>query len=131
VSLPCAIQAPEVELDHSALDKLRALTGNDPALFSELIDSYLQEMPPLLSALHVALEQDNPAGVRQAAHPLKSTSRNFGANQLAQWAKELEEMGRAGALGGAAALGSRLDAEFARVKAALEIIRSTNIDGGM
>jgi HPt (histidine-containing phosphotransfer) domain-containing protein len=116
--------APGTELDRAALDNLRALVGGDPALLGELIDSYLQETPHLLVALRRSLDEGNAAGLRQAAHPLKSTSRDFGANRLSGLAKELEQMGKAGTLDGAAALVAQVEAEYPRVKAALEAIRA-------
>ena len=118
------------ELDRAALDKLLALVGGEPALLGELIDSYLQETPALLAALRRCLEQGDAAGLRQAAHPLKSSSRDFGASQLAEWARQLEELGKAGTLDGAAALLERVEAEYPSVKAALEAVRAGEYPGG-
>jgi HPt (histidine-containing phosphotransfer) domain-containing protein len=112
------------ELDRAALDKLLALVGGDLALLGDLIDSFLQETPPLLVALRRSLEEGNAAGVRQAAHPLKSSSRDFGATRLSELAKELEEMGKAGQLNGAAPLVDAAEIEFPRVKVALDAVRS-------
>jgi signal transduction histidine kinase/DNA-binding response OmpR family regulator/HPt (histidine-containing phosphotransfer) domain-containing protein len=114
---------PGTELDQAALDNLLALMGGEPALLGELIDSFLQETPPLLAALRRCLDEGNAAGLRQAAHPLKSTSRDFGATRLSEWARELEEMGKAGTLDGAEALVALVEAEYPRVKAALEAVR--------
>ena len=117
------------ELDRAALDKLLALVGGEPALLGELIDSFLQDTPPLLVALRRCLDEGNAAGVRQAAHPLKSSSRDFGATRLSQWARELEEMGKAGTLEGAAALVALVEAEYSRVQVALEAIRNGEYPG--
>ena len=106
------------------MDKLLELVGGNPVLLGELIDSFLQETPPLLLALHRCLEEGNAAGLRQAAHPLKSSSRDFGAIQLSELARELEDMGKAGALDGAAILVARVEDEYAWVKTALESVRS-------
>jgi CheY-like chemotaxis protein len=112
------------ELDNAALDKLLTLVGGDPALLGDLIDSFLQETPPLLVALRRSLEEGNAAGLRQAAHPLKSSSRDFGATRLSELAKELEEMGKAGQLNGAAPLVDAAETEFPQVKVALDAVRS-------
>ena len=112
------------ELDRAALDKLLELVGGNPVLLGELIDSFLQETPPLLVALHRSLEEGNAAGLRQAAHPLKSSSRDFGATQLSELARELEDMGKAGQLNGAAPLVAGVEDEFPWVKTALEAVRS-------
>ena len=116
--------APGTKLDRAALDNLLALVGGDQALLGELIDSYLQDTPPLLAALRRSLGEGNADGVRQAAHPLKSTSRDFGANRLSELARELEAIGKAGKLEGAAALVAQVEAEYPGVKAALEGVRA-------
>ncbi len=118
------ITSPEKRLDRTGLDKLLELVGGNPLLLGELIDSFLQETPPLLLALHRCLEEGNAAGLRQAAHPLKSSSRDFGAIQLSELARELEDMGKAGALDGAAILVARVEDEYAWVKTALEAVQS-------
>ena len=114
---------PGTVLDRAALDKLLALVGGEQDLLGELIDSYLQDTPPLLVALRRCLDEGNAAGLRQAAHPLKSSSRDFGATRLSELARELEEMGKAGTLEGAAALVALVEAEYLSVKAALEAVR--------
>jgi CheY-like chemotaxis protein len=121
-STPQAI-SPGAELDRVALDKLLALVGGEQALLGELIDSFLQETPHLLAALRKCVDEGNAAGLRQAAHPLKSSSRDFGATQLSEWARELEEMGKTGTLDGAKALVDLVEAEYSSVKAALEAVR--------
>ena len=125
VSLEPAPRAssPGTELDRAALDKLLALVGGEQALLGELIDSYLQETPPLLVSLRRCLDEGNAMGLRQAAHPLKSSSRDFGARQLSEWARELEDLGKTGTLDGAAILVEQVEAEYSRVKAALEAVR--------
>jgi len=120
---PPQATSPGTVLDRAALDKLLALVGGEPALLGELIDSYLQDTPPLLVALRRCLDEGNAVGLRQAAHPLKSSSRDFGATRLSELARELEEMGKAGTLEGAAALVALVEAEYLSVKAALEAVR--------
>jgi CheY-like chemotaxis protein len=126
---PAADVAPEegvpsaATLDQAALANLRELVGDEPALLAELIDCFLEETPSLLVQLRQSLEAGDTAGLHRAAHTLKSTSRDFGADQLAEWAMELEAMGRAGSLAGAADLVARVEVEYPRVKVALEQVR--------
>jgi PAS domain S-box-containing protein len=129
--VPPALQPTSLstELNRAALDNLRALVGGDPALLGELIDSFLQDTPPLLVALRRSLDEGSAEGVRQAAHPLKSTSRDFGATRLSELARELEAMGKAGTLEGAAALVAQVEAEYSGVKAALEAVRAGENEG--
>jgi CheY-like chemotaxis protein/HPt (histidine-containing phosphotransfer) domain-containing protein len=111
-------------LDQAALGALRELVGGEPALLAELIDSFLEETPPLVRQIRQSLEAGDAAGLHRAAHTLKSSSRDFGADQLAEWAMELEAMGRAGSLDGAAELVAWVEGEYPRVKVALEQVRN-------
>ena len=102
---------------------LLELVGGEPALLVELIDSYLEESPPLVESLRRSLDQDDAAGLYTAAHTLKSSSRDFGATRIADWCQELEAMGKAGALAGAAELVTQVVAEYEQVKVALDQVR--------
>jgi CheY-like chemotaxis protein len=116
-------QQTETVLDQAALDKLGEMVG-DPSFLGDLIQSFLTNLPQLLSNLQQALEQGDASKLRTAAHTLKSNSRDFGATTLFGLCKELEMMGKAGILDGAVDLIARIKTESARVKAALEIIQT-------
>ena len=64
---------------------------------TELLDTFLTDAPRLLEDMHQAVEQKDAAGLRLAAHSLKSNSTDFGATVLADLNRELEEMGKIGA----------------------------------
>lgn len=110
-------------LDPAALDNLRDTTGGDPAFLAELIDTFLEDAPPLLNNLQQALGKEDAAGVRLAAHSLKSNGADFGATTFSALCQQLELLGKSGQLTGAEALLSRINEEFENVKAALEAIR--------
>jgi HPt (histidine-containing phosphotransfer) domain-containing protein len=80
----------------------------------------LEAAPPLLARLNQAVVQSNAAEVRAAAHTIKSSSNDFGATRLAELCQTLEDMGKAGALEGAAELVAQVETEYEQVKAALE-----------
>jgi CheY-like chemotaxis protein len=109
-------------LDLSALDRLRDLVDGDEAALMELIGSFLTEMPLLLGKLRQALAAGDAAGLQMAAHTLKSSSNDFGALALAALSQELEAMGKAGILTGAAERVTRVETEYEPVRAALEAI---------
>jgi signal transduction histidine kinase/DNA-binding response OmpR family regulator/PAS domain-containing protein len=111
-------------LDPAALDNLRDTTGGDPAFLAELINTFLEDAPPLLDNLRQALGKEDAAGVRLAAHSLKSNGADFGATTFSALCQQLEMLGKSGQLSGAEALLSRINEEFENVKAALEAIRS-------
>jgi HPt (histidine-containing phosphotransfer) domain-containing protein len=122
---PAGVPPTEGRLDPAALEKLLELVGGERALLAELIDSFLQDTPPLLVSMRRALEKKDAAQLGMAAHTLKSTSRGFGAVRLSEWCVELEAMGNAGTLDGAAELVAQLEKEYQQVSRALEMGRDT------
>ncbi len=120
-----AIQ-PQHYLDRAALDNLRTMAG-DPEFLAQLIDTFLEDAPQLLDDLRQALDKKDAAGVRLAAHSLKSNGADFGATTFSQLCQQLEMRGKSGQLGGAKALLTQIEAEFKNVKAALEAIRGINV----
>jgi PAS domain S-box-containing protein len=107
-------------IDPAAYDELVASTGGDPDFIRELIDTYLTDAPGLFAQMRSALTSGDAETFRRAAHSLKSNSASLGALTLSALAKELEMMGKAGTLEGAAAKIAAADVEYERVKAALE-----------
>ncbi|RIH90603.1 Signal transduction histidine-protein kinase BarA [Calidithermus terrae] len=110
-------------LDPAALEELRALAGGDGAFLAELAETFLHDAPALIQGLEQALRAGDAAGVRMAAHTLKSNGAQFGAHDLAELCKELEGRGKAGVLEGAEALLERVRAELERVRPVLEALR--------
>jgi CheY-like chemotaxis protein len=111
-------------LDSAALENLREMIGGDAEFLVELIDAFLEDAPQLLADMRQAVEQGDAAGLRLAAHSLKSNSADFGAIALSNLCRELEGMGKAGTIDGATELVARAEAEYQQVKAALEMVRS-------
>ncbi len=110
-------------LDPAAIQRLREMVGEDDAFLVELIDTFLQDAPRLLADMHRTAEQEDAAELRLAAHSLKSNSADFGALALSGMCQELEEMGKVGALDGAAEIVTRSEEEYKQVKTALEATR--------
>jgi HPt (histidine-containing phosphotransfer) domain-containing protein len=107
----------------TALENLLEMTGDDPGFLAELIDSFLETTPPLLEKLKQSLTDGDAAKLRMAAHSLKSGSADFGALNFSQLCAQLEEIGRAGSVEGAADLVSRVETIYEQVRVALETIR--------
>ena len=116
-------------LDPAALGALLEVVGGEPAYLVELIDSFLEEAPALLTSLRQALEGGDAAELRLAAHTIKSSSYDFGATTLAELCQELENMGKAGTLDGAAELVTQAEAEYGKVRVALEGVRGDYGEG--
>ena len=110
-------------IDQKAFDELVASTGGDAEFVSELMDTYFADAPQLVAQMRSSLAAGDTETFRRAAHTLKSSSATLGALTLSAVAKELEMMGKAGSLEGAAAKIAQAETEYARAKAALELKR--------
>ncbi|MEO6566558.1 MAG: Hpt domain-containing protein [Casimicrobiaceae bacterium] len=108
-------------IDMPTFEELRATTGAEFA--AELVGTFLEEAPLMLNELRTALGANDADTFRRAAHSLKSNGNTFGALNLGVQARTLE----LGGLSSVQAQGSQaldeLDAEYARVAAALSALR--------
>ena len=64
----------------------------EPDFVVELIDLYLNEVPRIFAALHTAIENNDCATAKRAAHSLRGSSNHLGVLQLATLAGELEHL---------------------------------------
>lgn len=114
-------------LDQSVLASLRELQEEgEPDILEEVGGLFLKHAPDKISAIEKAAADRDAKGLQTAAHSLKSSSAYVGAMKLSAMSKELEMIGRSGALEGSAEKSKSLKAEFQRVKAALESEISRN-----
>jgi len=103
-------------IDPIAFAELQASAGAD--FVRELIDTFLEEAPPMLAELREALAGERAEPFRRAAHSLKSNASTFGAATLAAMARDLELQGLAAATPAAlAALAQQYAAAAAELKA--------------
>jgi PAS domain S-box-containing protein len=114
---------PATVLDPVALERLREMAGGDAGFLQEMIETFLADAPGMLAEMRQSLEREDAATLRRAAHSLKSNSADFGARALYDLCRELEMMGKAGALEGAAGKLASVEAEWAQVRAALEALQ--------
>jgi CheY-like chemotaxis protein/HPt (histidine-containing phosphotransfer) domain-containing protein len=111
----------EGPINPRALDTIRSLPGaNGASIISRVIRAYLDDTPPRMADLHAAVRAGNAEQLRKAAHGLKSSSANVGAEGLAATCKTLELLSRGGTVDGAEPLLASAEEELARVFAALE-----------
>jgi two-component system sensor histidine kinase/response regulator len=112
--------ATEPPINPRALDAIRHLPGpNGSVLVQKVIGAYLVDTPPRIVQLRAAVDAGDAETLRKAAHALKSSSANVGAERLASLFKELEALGRSATVDGAGTLVASLDEELPRVLAAL------------
>ena len=114
---------PEKELvrlqivDGAALQVLRNGVGqDDPIHFNELFATFLENATELLAVTSRAVKAGDRAALQRAANTLKSTGEAFGAERLSQLCRELEQMGKQGNLGEAAAKTAQAKAAFSDVR---------------
>ncbi len=107
----------EPPIDPATFTELQATAGAD--FVNELIGTYFEEAPQFLADLRSAYAAQAADTFRRAAHSLKSNSNTFGALALGRMARELE----LGGLPADDAALRALDAEYARVAAALKELR--------
>jgi CheY-like chemotaxis protein/HPt (histidine-containing phosphotransfer) domain-containing protein len=110
-------------LDPPALERLVETIGDDRSLLTALIDTFLRDTPRLVEAARRGLERGQTDEVRRAAHTLKSNGATFGATSLSELSRQLEALARSGTLEGADELITQIDAEYERVRIALETER--------
>lgn len=117
-------------LDLSLLDSFRDLDANgDGSIFTQLIDVFLDNSPKLLADAQSALTQHTSPQLARAAHTLKGSCSNFGAERLRDACQELETAAGISDLDHATTLLSQVEREFEYVRSALEKerIASTSI----
>lgn len=143
VSKPVKIESLEAALDryYDIKDVERSIhdTGSTPAvnlnllagfrdigpsdgdsILGKLIDVFLSNSPKVLAEARAALKASTTPDLARAAHTLKGSCSNFGAERLREACQELEHAANDGALDLAADLLKRVEREFNFVRMALE-----------
>ncbi len=106
-------------IDQKTLGALLDSLDGDVDFLKELVNAYLDSTPGLLAAMRQAAGVGDGAALQRAAHSLKTGSASMGAQVLAALCRQLEEMGRSGALDGAEARIHTVAAAHEDVAAAL------------
>jgi CheY-like chemotaxis protein/HPt (histidine-containing phosphotransfer) domain-containing protein len=125
---PEAAAAPPVEkpkiaagtaLDRDMLDQLREDLGGTVAL-REVIRSFLDQTPSILSALRDAAARADVPSIRRAAHMIKGTSSILGARELSEQCAEIERVGQTGCIANAWSRVIAVEASYRTIEAALK-----------
>lgn len=104
-------------LDQAVLNTLRKLTPpGEPDVLAEVLRLFLDEVPPRIARLRNAWSSGNIEEMHRAAHSLKGSSGNIGARRLYEVCSQLDAIGKAGDLAGAAPLVEALGVEFDKVE---------------
>lgn len=85
------MSAPQNKLDKAMMTQLQDLLGER---FAELVDRYISDGTRRLELMRTAVPARDFEVMHAEAHGLKGSSRNIGANCLAEACGELEDKGR-------------------------------------
>jgi len=111
-------------IDQAVFNKFFDSLGGDPEFLSELVQAYLDSSTGLFASMRQAAATGDAPSLQRAAHSLKTGSANFGALAFAARCKELEDIGRSGALEGVGERIAALESAYAEVAAALQAQRT-------
>ncbi len=89
-------------------------------MLNKVIRAYVADTRPRLAQIRAAVEAGDSEALRTAAHGMKSSSANVGAERLAGYCRELETIGRGGTIDGARVLLDAATPELERVLTTLQ-----------
>jgi CheY-like chemotaxis protein/HPt (histidine-containing phosphotransfer) domain-containing protein len=113
-------------IDIDTIAGFRELAGDSKSdLLVQLIDVFLENTPKVLSEARAALGANASPQLARAAHSLKGSCSNFGAERMRAACQRLEEFANRGVLEGAGELLDAVESEFSYVRVALERERPT------
>lgn len=111
---------PRPALDPGMFGQLKELEAGAPGFLKDLIQQFLDQAVKQLALIRDLVRAKDGEGLYRAAHLLKGSAGSLGALALMDLLKALEAAGGARAWADAEGLLPGIDAEFARVKTALE-----------
>ena len=124
---PSTPATPAGVLDPAALAAIRGLQQpGSPNLLLKIIGVYLDSSRALVERLGTAVLAGDSTAIAEAAHALKSSSANLGANALAEICRVIESAGRRGDLPEAGGLQTAMRSEYAGVVTALSVLQDRN-----
>jgi len=91
----------------------------DQKLANEILGEFLEDAPRKFTALKEALDNGDAPSVQFQAHTIKGQSANMGGEALSETALKIEKAGRAGDLETVKACMTELEAQFDRLKEAM------------
>ncbi len=108
-------------LDPTAISNLRTLSPDDgDAFLKEIIGIFLEDTPIRITELHKSRVSGDAITFTRAAHSIKGSSSNVGAQELRSIAEKLEYQARQRGIDDVEALVAELEAAFIRTKEALK-----------
>jgi two-component system sensor histidine kinase BarA len=115
-------------LDRSIIAQIEEMQAPGDNLVARILGLYIEHAPPALAKLGQLAQSGGPAAVAEAAHALKSLSRNVGAVQVGDLCGDIEARARDGAPLAVETF-SELDAVFQQTLAIVSALRGTSEQG--
>jgi HPt (histidine-containing phosphotransfer) domain-containing protein len=110
-------------IDPDAIANLRELNPGDGGEFlREIVNIYVEDTPKRIVDLKTCLAMGDVKSFTRAAHTIKGSSANVGAQVLKGIGERMELMSRTEGLGAIAPLIEAAEAEFAKVSAELKVL---------
>jgi two-component system sensor histidine kinase/response regulator len=130
IPAPGAVKSPPPRADEKGVnsqdarqlldpDAILERVGGDVEFLQEIAGLFAEDCPKLLGEVRAAIATGNPAALERAAHTLKGSVSNFGAEPARQAAFCLEQLGRSGNLQPAPEACALLEREMALFTQAL------------
>ena len=112
-------------IDPALLARLEQLSrpGRDGEV-AMLIGMFLEDTSQRLTVLDQAAARQDAGTLLEVGHALRGAAGHFGITELVEVCERLEELARAGALGGASEVVMELKSVYARVRETLEAVRA-------
>ena len=121
---------PEQEppaLDLSVLESRRGpQEDGEPDKLARIVGLFIDDVPLRLEELRLTAEKGEAQEVEETAHMLKGGSGYMGATRMAEICAEIQELGASGELSSVPELLDALQAEFERIRPALEAAVTTS-----
>lgn len=113
-------------LNRETIAELRALEmPGAPSFLSQMIDLYLRDASGLIRELRASFTSRDMAVLHKAAHQLKGSSGNVGADELTRLSRELQAASMDGDWTRCADLVPKVEREYASVETELRAERGT------
>jgi len=104
------------------LSKAMEVVGGNKELFQEISNIFLETLPGYMAEINEAIAKSDSNALERAAHSLKGSVGNFGANRALEAVYYLEKLGKEGEVRVAANALSRLEAEFSAFTTELKTV---------
>ena len=103
-----------------SIKRINELKESVGSAFNNMLNAFTEDLPILVDEISLAIDSNNQEAIKHYAHSIKGSSKNFGADELANIARDIEDTCKAGRLNNIDHLLVRLEQEMANVITGLQ-----------